>query len=153
MESLFPLLSGLVTFFVLVAFLLILFLRRLSRKALTQAMENWESEGVILSERVSNFFGRESAGYAQVRGNCAFLLTEAGLRHLMWSPRRQLTINWDKVRKAEKVKYHLGKTKLRHLVKVHFINEKGEPDSAAWYVRNVELWIEAINGRAQAPSL
>lgn len=144
------LISGLVILFIILGAFPLSFLRRLSRKALEEAMENRESEEIILSERVVNFFGIESAGFSQIRGNCALLLTDRGIRHLMWSPRRRLCIDWQNVLRAEEVKSHLGKTKFRQLVKVRFINERGERDSAAWYVPNSKLWMEAINGRARS---
>ena len=142
-----------VAFIIVIAlFLAVLagFLRKLMKKAEQKAITLWETEGVLRVEKSANFFGVESRGMGQVRGNSVLMLTGKGLRNMMWLPSREFGVDWETVRKVEIVKSHLGKSKLAPLVKVHFTNEKGESDSAAWLVKDTSGIIDDISARITA---
>ena len=95
-------------------------------------------------ERSANFFGIESEGMTQMRGNGTLILTDEELYFQMWIPGRELSIRLDRISGTDIVKKHLGKTKLRPLLKVIFRNRKGEHDSAAWLVENPRVWISEL---------
>lgn len=114
-------------------------LRRLFNKRISKIKQKYSERG-IRSETDANFFGVESHGKMQIRGNGILLLTETDLVFGMFKPTRDFTIPLSKVEKIDLVQSHLGKSVFRPLLKVHFTNEKGHPDSVAWWVANPTEW-------------
>lgn len=93
----------------------------------------------------ANFFGQESIGVWQFRGNGVLILTSEDLYFELWMPKNRICrIPIQSIVKVETAKWHLRKTKNRLLLKVVFINESGETDSAAWLVKDLESWINLI---------
>ena len=89
------------------------------------------------------FFGRESAGMKQVRGNGALVLTGDRLWFLMALPRRETSIPLDHVTKVSLVRSHCGKTLIKPLLRVEFVD--GDAcDAIAWAVPDPEAWRHAI---------
>lgn len=88
----------------------------------------------------ANFFGIESLGFRQVRGNGILMLTEKDLVFGMFQPKRDFIIPLALIEKIELTESHLNKTVLQPLLKVYFTNEKGEADSVAWWVVNPKEW-------------
>ncbi|HRI10873.1 MAG TPA: hypothetical protein PKW35_23805 [Nannocystaceae bacterium] len=130
--------------------------------ALTAPACGWiESEGnerldaryqageVILSEPAANFFGLESKGSGQVRGNGALALTADHLWFSLLTPKTEITIPLQDVLEVSLVKGHLGKTMASPLVHVRFRTADGE-DAAAWLVHDPERWRQEIAARAGA---
>ncbi|MHA1121367.1 MAG: hypothetical protein ACTSPC_00965 [Candidatus Heimdallarchaeota archaeon] len=92
----------------------------------------------------ANFFGQESLKLRQVRGNGVLVLTSKELYFEMWIPKRVFRIPLYSIIDFEETKWHLRKTKNRPLLKIIFTNQKGETDSAAWIVRDLDLWVNDI---------
>lgn len=80
----------------------------------------------------ANFFGVESLGRTQVRGNGILTVTGEGVHFLMWVPRREFWVPAEKITGVETARAHLGKTMGRDLVKLTYINPDGAADSGAW---------------------
>ena len=85
-------------------------------------------------------FGVESKGVWQVRGNGCLAATNDEILFVMWLPRKELSIPRDRVTGIERAKSHLGKRIGRELLRVRFTNDSGQPDSIAWYVRDLATW-------------
>jgi hypothetical protein len=100
-----------------------------------------------VADESANFFGVESRGMAQIRGNGHLAASPSRILFIMWWPRRELTIPLDQVRAVERTKSHLGKTMGRELLRVRFTNAAGEPDSVAWLVRDLAAWESALGAR------
>ena len=92
----------------------------------------------------ANFFGQESLKLKQVRGNGVLILTPSELFFEMWLPKRIFQIPITDIIEIEKTKWHLKKTKSRDLLKIIFTNPTGEIDSAAWLIRDLDMWISDI---------
>jgi hypothetical protein len=93
----------------------------------------------------ANFFGQESKGLRQIRGNGVLILTEHELYFEMWVPKNRICrILIRDIIQIEITKWHLKKTKSRPLLKVIFTNNLGKKDSGAWLVRDLDNWIETI---------
>ena len=88
----------------------------------------------------ANFFGIESLGFMQVRGNGILLLTDTDLVFGMFRPKRDCLIPLALIEKTELVESHLTKTVFQTLLKVYFTNEEGDADSVAWWVANPAEW-------------
>lgn len=107
--------------------------RRIARQALT-----------------ANFFGQESQGRGQARGNGALLLAERELLFVLAAPRREIAIPLPQVTEVGLARSHLGKSILRPLLRVAWRGPEGT-DAAAWSVPDVTGWVRDIEAaRRQA---
>jgi hypothetical protein len=98
----------------------------------------------------ANYFGLESKGLRQIRGNGVLILTQKKLYFEMWvKPKTIVEVPISSIQKIENVKSHLGKSKFQKLLKVSFINEKGNLDSVAWLVRDLEEWMHSLEKMKQ----
>ncbi|MEW6553898.1 MAG: hypothetical protein AB1384_06400 [Actinomycetota bacterium] len=123
-----------------VAFLLI---RRLRARAVAALRSDTAGEKVY-HVADCNYFGLLSEGLAQVRGNGLLALTSGGIRFRMLAPQRTLFIPRGSVRAVSHPRWFLKKTKARDLLRVDFINDRGDEDAAAWIVRDPRWWDGAI---------
>lgn len=120
----------------------------LFKKRIKEIFEQFKGTNVVISAQNVNYFGQESKGLGQVRGNGSLILTDYELYYEMWAPKRILRIPRKNIQQVENPppKWHLKKTKSRPLLKVHFINDEGKEDSAAWIVPNLDQWIQSVSG-------
>jgi len=110
-------------------------------------IKKYEGKDVIRSSIGANFFGQESLKLRQVRGNGVIILTSNELYFEMWIPKRVYRILIHSIIDIEETKWHLRKTKNRSLLKIIFTNSMGETDSAAWIVRDLDLWVNDIQNQ------
>ncbi|HEY7874939.1 MAG TPA: hypothetical protein VIG64_07425 [Actinomycetota bacterium] len=95
---------------------------------------------VVALEDGANFFGVESKGKAQIRGNGVLAATQDEILFVMWFPRKEIRVRRDRVTALERTRWHLGKSVGRELLRVRFTNDAGQPDSVAWWVRDLAGW-------------
>jgi hypothetical protein len=114
-------------------------LRRLFHKRIDEIMKKYSQQGVRLKGN-ANFFGIESRGVMQIRGNGILLLTGTDLVFEMFQPSREFLIPLANIVKIELVDSHLTKTVFQPLLKVYFTNDEGDADSVAWWVANPTEW-------------
>lgn len=124
-----------------------IFLRRRRRAIAADVASRLAGEGIVLADESANFFGVESRGGAQLRGNGHLAASPERVLFVMWLPRRELTIRRDRITSVERTKSHLGKSVGRELLRVRFTNDAGEADSAAWLVRDLAAWETALRPR------
>lgn len=93
---------------------------------------------------IANFFGLESKGGAQVRGNGALVVTADRVWFQRLGAGAPIVIPRRDVKAAEVVSSHAGKTVGRPLLKLTFDDEHGGTDAVAWYVPDAESWAEAL---------
>ena len=108
--------------------------------------EKYEKEKVLIFDDMANFFGLESLGIWKVRGNGVLLLTDEELLFGMWKPKKDLIIPVKSITEITNPKSHMHRSVFRPLLKVIFINETGNNDSAAWFVQDLNEWNEILNG-------
>lgn len=89
-----------------------------------EVLDKFKDKKLLGVSSNANFFGQESKGLAQIRGNGVLLLTENELYFEMWVPKRELNIPLAHILKVETAKSHLKKTKLTPLLKVIFKNDR-----------------------------
>ncbi len=92
----------------------------------------------------ANFYGQESKGKMQMRGNGILALTDTELYFEQLVPRREYRIPLSAVQGIETPSSYLGKTNFRPLLKVVFQNDAGQTDSMGWLVPDVEGARQAI---------
>ena len=122
-----------------------MFLRKWFQKKDNEILKNFAMKDIIMHSTFANFFGQESKGVKQVRGNGLIVLTKDELYFEMYAPKRKFNVPLESVSKIETVKWHLKKTKSRPLLKVIYTNEKGEEDSLVWLVQDLENWLNVLN--------
>jgi hypothetical protein len=134
-----------VVFVVVLLLILFKFVRGLQSKRAAEVMAKFEGRKVYGVTSNANFFGQESKGRGQVRGNGVLVLAEGELYFEMWTPKRSLRIPFAFIQGVEQARSHLGKRRSGPpLLKVLFTNEKGQPDSAAWQLGKFEEWKSSI---------
>ncbi|MEY3457182.1 MAG: hypothetical protein RL215_339 [Planctomycetota bacterium] len=101
-------------------------------------------DDVLLQDLRANFFGVESAGGMQVRGNGVLLLTRDSLEFLMFWPQRRLSIPLAEITGTSLVRSHCGKTIGRDLLRVEYTASAGE-DAAAWYLPDARSWQDQLD--------
>jgi hypothetical protein len=122
-------------------------IHRKIKKRVEEIFEPYKGVPMIKFAQNVNFFGQETKGLGQMRGNGCLILTNTELYFEMWWPKRTLKVPRHLISNVENPppKWHLKKTKNRPLLKIHFTNEQGYEDSAAWIVPELEQWISSLN--------
>jgi hypothetical protein len=115
-------------------------LRKRWKKFSEQITEKYRGYDIRLISNGANFFGLESLGAKQVRGNGILLLIADALIFEQWVPNRTIKISLNQVKEIAVVKSHIGKTKGVPLIKVNFQGTGGISDSAAWWVQDLDKW-------------
>lgn len=85
-----------------------------------------------------NFFGRESDGAAQLRGNGTMALTGSEIVFERWVPRKEYRIPFAAIQAIETPRAFLGKSVGQRLLKVVYTSDSGQTDSIAWLVPDLE---------------
>ena len=109
-----------------------------------RAKKHFEGK-VPLREGDANSFGVESAGPWQVRGNGSLALTEEELLFAQWVPNRTVRIPRSSILEVTTARSRLGKTMGRKLLKVVWTDERGERDSIALWVEDLDGWLLALD--------
>jgi hypothetical protein len=90
------------------------------------------------------FFGQESRGAMQARGNGTLVLTESELVFNQWVVDREFRVPYSAIQSIETPRSFLGKSQGVRLLKVSYLNDAGTPDAMAWRVRELEASIGAL---------
>jgi hypothetical protein len=137
------LLLGLAVFFTVVFGGMFLVLRNIARQREARAREQYPDARRI--DRSAGFFGQQSRGVTQMRGNGTLILTDADLIFEMWIPNREFRIPLRSIQAIENPTSFLGKSRFTPLLKVVYINDQGATDSMAWQVSDLSGWMRLIN--------
>ncbi len=134
---------GLALFLSVTFFLVFRWIKRLRTKTLEMLRD--ELRGVkVYAIRDCNFFGLQSLGFGQMRGNGLLALTARELRFRMLLPRRSLCIPLASVEEVSYPRWFLRRYKGGDLLRVDFIGEKGDRDACAWLLKDPQAWGRAI---------
>ena len=121
---------------------LLLMLRSVARKMEADAWRRYPQAYRI--DRTASFFGQQSRGVTQIRGNGTLILTDSDLIFEMWLPRREYRIALASIESLENPKSFLGKTRFVPLLQVVFHHESETKDAMAWQVRDLHGWMQKI---------
>ena len=114
-----------------------------------QTQEIFPPEQIVLTEYNANFFGLQSRGAGQIRGNGVLVLTHNELGFRRFFVRLELSIPLEQIQDVRLVNSHLGKRIVGYkLLWVQFQNSTGL-DAVAWLVKNPEQWQMAIESARQ----
>jgi hypothetical protein len=137
------LILGLAVFFAVVFGGVLVVLRNTARQKEASARERYPHARQI--DRAASFFGQESRGVTQMRGNGTLILTGSDLIFEMWVPNKEFRIPLRSIQDIENPTSFLGKSRFTPLLKVVYINEHGATDSMSWQVPDLGDWMRLIN--------
>jgi hypothetical protein len=120
--------------------------KRMRRRVAEDVSSRLGAGRIVAIDEGANSFGVESKGVAQVRGNGCLAATAEEILFLMWFPRKELRIPRNRIIAVEQPRSHLGKSYGGPLLKIHFTDDQGKPDSVAWAVNDLPMWA-ALLGR------
>lgn len=100
-------------------------------------------------DRAASFFGQESRGGTQMRGNGTLILTDAELIFEMWVPNTEFRIPLHSIHSLENPTAFLGKSRFSPLLKVVYTNAQGSTDAMAWQVSDLSGWMGQLNHRCR----
>ena len=118
-------------------------LRHIARQKEASARERYPKARQI--DRAASFFGQESRGVTQMRGNGILILTDSDLIFEMWVPHREFRIPLRSILSIENPTSFLGKSRFTPLLKVVYTTEHGTTDAMAWQVPDLSGWMRLIN--------
>jgi hypothetical protein len=121
-------------------------LRRLRDETAQEVRDRLGADAIVRLDDVTRFFGLSSAGMFQIRGNGCLAATRDQLLFRLWIPRREVLIDRASVTGIDTPRAHRGKTSLHRLLRVGYTNPRAEGDAAAWAVRDLDAWLEALQG-------
>ncbi len=138
---------------VILGILIVMFavVRRDITKRAESILLKFQNKNILAVSSSVNYFGRESLGMKQVRGNGILVLTNNELYYQMLLPRKELSIPVDHIIGIEDPVSFLGKSRSKPLLKVYFNTEKGT-DSAAWLLENVNQWKSLLEELIDKPA-
>lgn len=118
-------------------------LRRQITNRTQAARERFPNAKLIIPS--ANFYGQESKGVMQLRGNGTLVLTDTELYFEQWIVQREFRIPLAAIQALETPSSYLGKTNFRPILKVVFRDESGKTDSMGWLVGEVEALKRAVD--------
>jgi hypothetical protein len=136
-------LSVLAVFFVAIFGSAFLLLWRVARQKEADARARYPHARHV--DRTASFFGQESRGVTQMRGNGTLILTDSDLIFELWVPHAEFRIPLQRIQSLETPTTFLGKSRFAALLKVAYTNEQGMADAMAWQVPDLSGWMRRIN--------
>jgi len=121
-----------------------IWLARIQATRKKELLNKFEGKNILKIASNANFFGQQSMGYSQIRGNGVLLLTADELYFEMLIPKRSFSIRISSILSIETPRSFLGKSKGRKLLKVVFKDENQKEDSMAWMVVDLAGWQEKL---------
>lgn len=130
---------------------LLFWLKSVFRQRREEVKKRFRRINIIRQHNVAHFYGKESIGHVQARGNGVLVLTADELYFLQALPRREFVIPVGAITKVSNPRSHLGKSNMCKLLRVDFVIKRKE-DAIAWNVDDVDAWTKAVEeARGAAP--
>lgn len=128
----------------LLVFILLIVVRQKLVNRLEDVKKKFADRNVLKHSYKANIAGVKSYGPGMVRGNGVLFLLEDTLYFEMLLPRKVVEIPLEKIIDISTPKKFLLKTKGMPMLRIDFLNEDDQEDAAAWWVSDLDGWIEAI---------
>lgn len=110
-------------------------LRNLAKKKTAALLTDYPIHEWVIG---ANFFGRESDGMMQVRGNGTLLLTRDKLVFMLWMPEKRYVIPLRSITAMSNPRGFLGKSKGGILLRINYTDEHGKADAVGFLVRKLD---------------
>jgi hypothetical protein len=83
------------------------------------------------------FFGQQSKGVGQMRGNGTLIITHSDIIFQQWVTNQEFRIPLRAIQSLENPTSFLGKWQGVPLLQINFLNDSGQTDAMAWRVRDL----------------
>ena len=83
------------------------------------------------------FFGQQSRGVTQMRGNGTLIVTDSEVIFQQWVTNREFRIPLTAIQSIENPSSFLGKWQGVPLLQINFLDDSGQADAMAWRVRDL----------------
>jgi hypothetical protein len=83
------------------------------------------------------FFGQESRGVTQMRGNGTLIVTDSDVIFQQWVTNKEFRIPLSAIQSIENPTSFLGKWQGVPLLKINFLDDSGQADAMAWRLRDL----------------
>lgn len=135
----FPILTGLLCMFIILNFVF----RLVSHKLEKYIQDNFDKKDLLGVTTRANFFGFNSLGGKQIRGNGALVLTEDKLHFFRGSPFKEFVFPINSIKNITLPKSFNGKSVFAQLLCLEYEID-GKIDSVAWALREPQRWKDGI---------
>lgn len=108
--------------------------------------ERFPTETIILQNPLAYCMGHKSKR-VQKQGNGPLILTENELFFALPFPRVIISIPLSSITRVEQTRRFQAKGLLKMLIRVDFITDDGQEDAMAWYVKDTDSWMQALQKR------
>lgn len=132
--------------------LVFVLLRRVAQRSREAAHQQYP--GARLIDSGALFFGQQSRGVGQMRGNGTLIVTDSDIIFQQWVTNREFRIPLTAIQSIENPSSFLGKWQGVPLLQINFLNDSGETDAMAWRLRdlgNVQRVIEEARASRATP--
>ena len=137
--------------YVLIGFVLLLFVTAVRiaigiyrRQRMNNLLAELHGEGLLQWEPAAHYFGQKSVEWPRARGPGALILTSRRLRFRLWSPVEELEIPISAIAGMATPMTVRNVLRPRRALYVTFNSRQDEEDAAAWLVRDLAAWQEAL---------
>jgi hypothetical protein len=83
------------------------------------------------------FFGQQSRGVTQMRGNGTLIVTDSEVIFQQWVTNKEFRIPLSAIQSIENPTSFLGKWQGVPLLKINFLDDSGQADAMAWRLRDL----------------
>ncbi len=108
--------------------------------------ERFPAEEIVLQNPWAYCMGHKSKR-VQKQGNGPLILTENELFFALSFPRVIISIPLSSITKVEQTRRFQAKGLLKMLIRVDFITDDSQEDAMAWYVKDTDSWMQALQKR------
>lgn len=123
---------------------------RLAETETQTVKELLNSESIIKIFSGANFFGEESSGPLQIRGNGTLALTDQRLFFRLWMPQQDISIRRSSIEAIEEGTSFLGKSYFQPLLIIRYTLPDGKTNRAAWLVPDLREWQRLLTPQGNA---
>jgi hypothetical protein len=124
---------------------LLFWLRRKCEQAMAGGTDVPRDDGVVMAERIANFFGLLSKSAGQVCADGTLVLTNHALEFLMFVSKKHFTFSLDSITRLDDPKWWLGKSVGKRLAAVYYENGQGGQNAVAFWVRDTDEYPRGIS--------
>ena len=114
------------------------------RKKLEAHVEQkFDKREIVAASTGANFFGQQSKGGKQIRGNGALVLTKEFLYFFRAMPFKEFTLPIQSITEVTLPRSFAGKSIFSALLCIHY-RAAGQQDAMAWAIKDPKQWKRAI---------
>jgi hypothetical protein len=110
-------------------------LRRVAQRSEGDARQQYPDARLI--DAGALFFGQQSRGVTQMRGNGTLIVTDSAVIFQQWVTNKEFRIPLSAIQSIENPSSFLGKWQGVPLLKINFLSDSGQADSMAWRLRDL----------------